>query len=74
MPSAVRNDQIDGVRLRGRTGLLAYASVDPLAQQVGVTEVAGVLVDRSDQHRAQRVMHRWDQRQCAGVLRMPDSD
>ena len=35
-------------------GLLAYASVDPLAQQVDVTEVAGVLMDRSDQHLAQR--------------------
>jgi hypothetical protein len=28
--------------------LLAYASVEPLAQQVGVTHVAGVLLDHSD--------------------------
>lgn len=35
-------------------GSLAQASVDPLAQQVGVTHVAGVLLDRSDQHLAQR--------------------
>src|SRR6266851_2462460 len=35
-------------------GLLAYASVDPLAQQVRVTEVTGVLMDHSDQHLAQR--------------------
>ena len=34
--------------------LLADASVDPLTQQVGVTEVAGVLVDHFDQHLAQR--------------------
>src|SRR5437763_16877844 len=34
--------------------LLADASVDPLAQQVDVTEVAGVLLDHSDQHLAQR--------------------
>ncbi len=34
--------------------LLAYASVNPLAQQVGVTEVAGVLVDHFEQHLAQR--------------------
>jgi hypothetical protein len=34
-------------------GLLAYASVDPLAQQVDVTHVAGVLLDHSDQHLAQ---------------------
>jgi len=27
---------------------LAYASVDPLAQQVDVTEMAGVLMDHSD--------------------------
>ena len=40
------------VPLEGR--LLAYASVDPLAQQVGVTHVAGVLLDHSDQHLAQR--------------------
>src|SRR5438309_4088854 len=41
-------------RSRISTWLLAYASVDPLAQQVGVTHVAGVLLDRSDQHLAQR--------------------
>src|SRR6516165_7323948 len=35
-------------------GLLAEASVDPLAQQVSVTHVAGVLLDHSDQHLAQR--------------------
>src|SRR5580700_811286 len=34
--------------------LLAYASVDPLAQQVGVAHVAGVLLDHSDQRLAQR--------------------
>ena len=34
--------------------LLADASVDPLAQQVDVTHVAGVLLDHSDQHLAQR--------------------
>lgn len=33
-------------------GLLANASVDPLAQQVRVTQVAGVLMDHSDQHLA----------------------
>jgi hypothetical protein len=33
--------------------LLAYASVNPLTQQVGVTEVAGVLVDHLDEHLAQ---------------------
>ena len=37
-----------------RNGLLADASVDPLTQQVGVTGVAGVLVDHLDQHLAQR--------------------
>src|SRR5438270_12147162 len=40
-------------RRRVSTWLLAYASVDPLAQQVDVTHVAGVLLDRSDQHLAQ---------------------
>src|SRR5215475_8716100 len=35
-------------------GLLAYASVDPLAQQVRMTHVAAVLPDHSDQHLAQR--------------------
>jgi hypothetical protein len=34
--------------------LLAYASVDPLAQQVDVTPVAGLLLDRPEQHLAQR--------------------
>src|SRR5215471_19170404 len=38
----------------GWVGSLAYASVDPLAQQVDVTHVAAVLPDRSDQHLAQR--------------------
>jgi hypothetical protein len=33
--------------------LLADASVNPLTQQVGVTEVAGVLVDHFEQHLAQ---------------------
>ena len=33
--------------------LLAYASVSPLTQQVGVTQVAGVLVDHFEQHLAQ---------------------
>jgi len=33
--------------------LLAAATVDPLTQQVGVTEVAGVLMDCLDQHLAQ---------------------
>jgi DNA-binding CsgD family transcriptional regulator len=37
-----------------RRSLLADASVDPLAQQVDVTDVAGVLLDHSDQHLAQR--------------------
>jgi hypothetical protein len=37
-----------------RSELLADASVDPLTQQVGVTEVAGVLVDHLDQHLTQR--------------------
>src|SRR5207302_7423422 len=40
-------------RSRVSTWLLAYASVDPLAQQINVTHVAGVLLDRSDQHLAQ---------------------
>lgn len=39
--------------LRDVGRLLAQASVDPLAQQVDVTHVAGVLLDRSDQHLAQ---------------------
>ena len=34
--------------------LLAYASVNPLTQQVGVTEVGGVLVDHFEPHLAQR--------------------
>ena len=34
--------------------LLADASVDPLPQEVGVTEVARVLLDHSDQHLTQR--------------------
>ena len=34
--------------------LLTYASVNPLTQQVGVTAVAGVLVDHFEQHLAQR--------------------
>src|SRR6266566_6815900 len=42
------------VRVGYLAGLLAYASVDLLAQQVRVTHVAGVLVDHSDQHLAQR--------------------
>jgi hypothetical protein len=33
----------------GSAGLLADASVDPLAQQVGVSVVAGVLLDHVDQ-------------------------
>jgi hypothetical protein len=36
-----------------RSRLLAQAPVDPLAQQVGVTHVAGVLLDQSDQRLAQ---------------------
>src|SRR6266487_4340956 len=35
---------------------LADASVDPLAQQVDVTHVAGVLLDHADQYLAQRHM------------------
>jgi hypothetical protein len=34
--------------------LLAYAPVNPFTQQVGVTEVAGVLVDHFEQSLAQR--------------------
>jgi hypothetical protein len=34
----------------GRVGLLAYAPVYPLAQQVGVAHVPGVLLDHVDQH------------------------
>jgi len=34
--------------------LLADAPVDPLAQQVGVTHVAGILPDHSDQRLTQR--------------------
>ena len=33
---------------------LAYASVDPFPQQVGVAAVAGVLLDHVDKHFAQR--------------------
>ena len=40
--------------LFGLVHLLADASVDALAQQVGVAHVAGVLLDRADQHFAQR--------------------
>src|ERR1700734_1224212 len=43
-------------------GLLADAAVDPLAEQVGVAEVAGVLLDHVEYHLAQRdggaVFHR----------------
>jgi Luciferase-like monooxygenase len=39
---------------RARCGLLADAPVDPLAQQIGVTEVAGVLLDHVEDHLAQR--------------------
>jgi hypothetical protein len=35
-------------------GLLADAAVDPLAEQVGVAEVAGVLLDHVEYHLAQR--------------------
>jgi hypothetical protein len=34
-------------------GSLAYPSVNPLTQQVGVTEVTGVLVNRLEHHFAQ---------------------
>jgi hypothetical protein len=37
-----------------RSGLLADAAVDPLAEQIGVTEVAGVLLDHVQYHLAQR--------------------
>ena len=39
-----------GARLVG--GLLADAAVDPLAEQVGVAEVAGVLLDHVEYHLA----------------------
>jgi len=35
-------------------GLLADAAVDPLAEQIGVAEVAGVLLDHVEYHLAQR--------------------
>jgi hypothetical protein len=35
-------------------GLLADAAVNPLAEQVGVAEVAGVLLDHVEYHLAQR--------------------
>ncbi len=45
-----------------RSGLLADAAVDPLAEQIGVAEVAGVLLDHVEYHLAQRdgraVLHR----------------
>jgi hypothetical protein len=40
------------ISVRPWVGLLAYASVYPLAQQVGVAHVAGVLLDHSDQRLA----------------------
>ena len=43
-------------------GLLADAAVDPLPEQIGVAEVAGVLLDHVEYHLAQRdgraVLHR----------------
>lgn len=41
------------VWLHAADGSLANAPVDPLAQQVRVTQVAGVLIDHSDQHLTQ---------------------
>ena len=45
-----------------RPGLLADTAVDPLAEQIGVAEVAGVLLDHVEYHLAQRdgraVLHR----------------
>jgi len=35
-------------------GLLADAAVDPLPEQIGVAEVAGVLLDHVEYHLAQR--------------------
>ncbi len=50
-----------GMRLV-RSGLLADAAVDPLAEQIGVAEVAGILLDHVEYHLAQRngraVLHR----------------
>ena len=37
-----------------RYGSLADAAVDPLAEQIGVAEVAGVLLDHVEYHLAQR--------------------
>jgi len=46
----------------GRSGLLADAAIDPLAEQIGVAEVAGILLDYVEYHLAQRdgraVLHR----------------
>ena len=41
-------------RRLARTGLLADAAVDPLAEQIGVAEVACVLLDHVEYHLAQR--------------------
>lgn len=45
-----------------RSGLLADAAVDPLAEQIGVAKVASVLLDHVEYHLAQRdgraVVHR----------------
>lgn len=43
-----------GATLGSFVGLLADAAVDPLAEQVGVAEVAGVLLDHVEYHLAQR--------------------